>query len=548
MKLSELIAFRNRLEELPVSAAEQAANYKLDILMHTVNYPLEESMSRLTQPFIPGLDSKLKEIHAAFDHFGDSIDQVKQHVRDQITEQENHWFQESYKLFELAELCETTDQILYGRAIAGTKSQLTIDAEDTLRARLSNYADWRWPGMIIRPGLENFIENMVGCDPLYIIDREHDLLRPCLNRFPKLYQNRLRSYTTNDWSDQPILNKIPDNQFGICLAYNVFNYRPLEIIRRYLEEIYQKLRPGGVLLMTYNDCDRAGAVMLVEQYCASYTPGYLIRDLVRDVGFEQLYTWSDGGPSVWLELRKPGQLFGNRGGQAISTIKQVGDYLQDVDFLRRKVYNEEELISLQENAGRLNIEQSIIDNLCATCPYDLQILINDINDKTRRELEEKENFDRLTQLAKEYNIDIKDKDWEELLTNAQNKVLAIENGVDINLPNWQETLEIVLAKKEEERAWQEEENRKIANELEKKRIEMLHQQARSYNINPLLYENEEEIHRLIAETVDQRNKEELVKLRQRAMELQAGNPNLIRYGYSASKLKELIKQKEEENK
>lgn len=548
MKLSELIAFRNRLEELPVSAAKQAADYKLDILMHTVNYPLEDSMSQLTQPFMPALEDKLKEIHEAFEQFTLGIDQVKKHVRSQIEEKEKYWFQESYKLFESAEDCEKTDQILYGRAVSGAKSQLTIDAEDTLRARLSTYADWRWPGMIIRPGLEDFIENMVGCDPLYIIDREHDLLRPCLNRFPKLYQNRLRSYTTNDWSDQPILDKIPNNQFGVCLASNVFNYRPLEIIRRYLEEIYQKLRPGGVLLMTYNDCDRAGAVMLVEQFCASYTPGYLIRDLTQNIGFEQLHTWSDEGPSVWLELRKPGKVFSNRGGQVISKIKEVEDYLQDVDFLRRKVYNEKELISLQEEANKLNIEQTIIDNLCNTCPYDLQILINNINEKTRRALEEKENFDRLTQLAIEYNINIKDEDWKELLINAQNKALAIENAVDINLPGWEETLKIVLAKKEEERAWQAEENRKIADALEKKRIEMLHQQARLYNINPLLYENEEEIHRLIAEAIDQRKKEELVKLRQRAMELQAGDTNLIRYGYSAEKLKELIKQKEEENK
>ena len=84
MKLSELIAFRNRLEELPVNAAEQAATYKLDILMHTVNHPHEQSMVQLTQPFMPALEAKLKEIHAAFDDFSIGVEQVKKHVRDQI--------------------------------------------------------------------------------------------------------------------------------------------------------------------------------------------------------------------------------------------------------------------------------------------------------------------------------------------------------------------------------------------------------------------------------------------------------------------------------
>ena len=58
----------------------------------------------------------------------------------------------------------------------------------------------------------------------------------------------------------------------------------------------------------------------------------------------------------------------------------------------------------------------------------------------------------------------------------------------------------------------------------------------------------QELHEELAKSVDQRKREELVRLRHRATELQAGDPNLIRYGYSSEKLKNLIKQKEEENK
>jgi SAM-dependent methyltransferase len=302
--------------------------------------------------------------------------------------------------------------------------------------------------MIIRPGAEHFIENMVGCDPLYIIDRDHDLLQPSLDRFPQLYQNRLRPYTTNDWSNQPILEKIPNGQFGVCLAYNVFNYRPLAIIRRYLEEIYQKLRPGGALIMTFNDCDNYRAVMLVEKFCASYTPGYLIRDLAQDVGFEQVYTWGDGGPSVWLELRKPGQLTSKRGGQAIASIRNINDYSDDVDYRIRRVYTEDEFIELQ------------------------------------------------SMLAKKYNLDkISDAEREQIFGK-------------------------ILSDKEAE------ERRIILEEEESRRIKL---------------KEEEEF----AKSVDRFRKEELPRLRQRAIELQVGDPNLIRYGYSAEKLKQLIKAKEE---
>jgi SAM-dependent methyltransferase len=603
MKLSELIAFRNRLEELPVNAAEQAATYKLDILMHTVNHPHEQSMVQLTQPFMPALEAKLKEIHAAFDDFSIGVEQVKKHVRDQIAEQEKHWFQESYSLFESAELCEKTDQILYGRKVTGTKSKETIESEDTLCARLSTYADWRWPGMIIRPATEDFIEKMVGCDPLYIIDREHDLLEPCLKRFPKLYQNRLRLYTTNDWSDQPILEKIPTDQFGVCLAYNVFNHRPLEIIRRYLEEIYTKLRPGGALLMTYNDCDRAQAVMLVEQFCASYTPGYLIRNLAQNIGFNLVHTWSDGGPSVWLELRKPGQLISKRGGQALAKIHNIFDYSDDIDFLKRKAYTNDEVRDLQERARFLSIsEKSIKRNK----PYDLSVLIKDTEDK----IKEEQRIKNWREVAVKHNIELSLPNWQDLVkeildreTEEQNRIreqqylqrlkeIAILQNVDINSANWKETLEELLRKQalEEELErlhklakthnvdinsanWKEtleELLRKQALEekrrIEKEELERLHELAKTHNVDitavdwkstlhKTIQEKElereriaKELHEELAKSVDQRKREELVRLRQRAKELQAGDPNLIRYGYSAEKLKNLIKQKEEENK
>jgi SAM-dependent methyltransferase len=328
-----------------------------------------------------------------------------------------------------------------------------------------------------------------------------------------LYQNRLRSYTTNDWSDQPILGRIPNNQFGVCLAYNVFNHRPLEIIRRYLEEIYQKLRPGGALLMSYNDCDRAHAVILVEHFAASYTPGYLIQDLAQTVGFTIVSTWSDGGPSVWLELSKTGQPISNRGGQVISFVRHINECFEDVDFLKQKVYTSEEVKTLQEEAAGLNIEQDIIDRMCATYPYELQLLINETKNKIYQETQEQERFERVLRLAKKYNI-------------------------DVNLPNWQDVVEMVSYKEEERQ-------RTIELKREKKRIKELHQRAKSYNINPELYDSEEEIHRLIAEAIDQEKKEELKKLRQRAMELQAGDLNLIKYGYSAEKLRQLIKEKED---
>ena len=161
---------------------------------------------------------------------------------------------------------------------------------------------------------------MVGLDPLYLVDTHYDLLTPCMEKYPEAYQRRLRPYVINERATVPILHKIPDNQFGACLVYNFFNFRPLEVIKRYLEEILQKLRPGGTLIMTINDCDRDKGVMLVEQHYTCYTPGYLIINLAQSLGYELVIKWHDDGPSTWIELKRPGDLTSLRGGQTLAKI------------------------------------------------------------------------------------------------------------------------------------------------------------------------------------------------------------------------------------
>jgi hypothetical protein len=174
--------------------------------------------------------------------------------------------------------------------------------------------------MIIRPGRETFINDLLALDPLYLVDESHDLLQPAMNQFNEQFQQRLRPYTIQERSGEAILGQLPKSQFGLVFAYNFFNFRPFEVLRQYLTEIYQKLKPGGMLVMTFNDCDRAKAVMLVEQHYCCYTPGYLVRELAQSLGYEIAFSWTDQGPTTWLELRKPGEQYSLRGGQALAKI------------------------------------------------------------------------------------------------------------------------------------------------------------------------------------------------------------------------------------
>jgi SAM-dependent methyltransferase len=309
MKLSQLIAYRNYLKETGVAAVHNQVDYELNKILHVVE---------TTEVQIPELAEQLlaqqAAIHKNFKKFEQSLHQLRQQVDELIAQQEPACFIESYRLYE-SEMCHETSEYILKRHVP-----ISYEAQITLHTRLSNYTNWQHAGLVIRPGLESFIYDMVSFDPLYIVDESYELLEPTILKFPAVYQRRLRPYVINERQSNPMMTKIPDGQFGMCLAYNLFNFRPFEIIKRYLTEIFQKLKPGGVLIMTFNDCDRESAVLFVEKSFACYTPGYLVQELATSLGYEILHSWHDGGPSTWLELRKPGTLTTIKGGQSFAKV------------------------------------------------------------------------------------------------------------------------------------------------------------------------------------------------------------------------------------
>ena len=113
---------------------------------------------------------------------------------------------------------------------------------------------------------------------------------------------------------------IPDNQFGFCLAYNFFNYKPIEVIEVYLKEIHAKLKPGGTVALTFNDCDRSDGTELFERSFMCYTPGHALISRIESIGYEITYNFRTDSSNTWLEIKKPGELTSMRGGQSLAKI------------------------------------------------------------------------------------------------------------------------------------------------------------------------------------------------------------------------------------
>jgi hypothetical protein len=141
-----------------------------------------------------------------------------------------------------------------------------------------------------------------------------------VSKFTPEYQRRLREYVINDWADGPVLDKLPNNQFGTIFAYHYFNHKPMPIICKFITEFYEKLRSGGSVLMTYNNCDLAHGVVRAEHTWMLYTPRRLIEQHANDVGFELTTAYDGKGDVSWIEFRKPGDIVSLRGGQTLAKV------------------------------------------------------------------------------------------------------------------------------------------------------------------------------------------------------------------------------------
>lgn len=309
MQLSRLIAFRNKMRELRPQDTESVLRDHAGASLHwaqthPVRYP----------GLIDELERGYRSIREAYHEYDAMVDVVLDRVQRDIDAQELKYFADSQRLYETDFRSEPADYVLDRRL------QFDDATQEYLQGRIQLFSDWRHTGMILHPGREPWVEHLVGCDPLYLVDVNSELLIPARDRFNEQYQRRLRLYSIRESADDAMMSRLPDGQFGFCLAYNFFNYRPMEIVEAYLRELYTKMRPGGVVAFTINDCDRHGAVELTERFFMCYTPGSMVQAFCERIGFELREKRVLDNATTWLEMIKPGEFATLRGGQTLARV------------------------------------------------------------------------------------------------------------------------------------------------------------------------------------------------------------------------------------
>ena len=307
MTLSSIVGYLNHLDTLGVESAVgvngELANISYVIQNSQISFP------QLTDELVM-VQSQVKMYLQQYDHV---LHKIRQCVQDMIMQKESEYFNKSTQLYQSMQH-ETVEYILQRIRPIDTVKKLQ------LRSRLQTYTDWKYPGLVIRPAHSPWVEDLVALDPMYFVDTHEDLIAPATVQFPAEYQRRLRCYVIDEFNNQPIFEKLPQQQFGFVYGFDYFIFRPLEVIKQYLLEIFDLLRPGGTFFFNFNNCDRQGGVVLAENHFSCYTPARLIYQHAVELGYEIVHCETIDAATTWVELKKPGQLTSVRGGQCLAGI------------------------------------------------------------------------------------------------------------------------------------------------------------------------------------------------------------------------------------
>jgi SAM-dependent methyltransferase len=302
MKLSDLVRLKNSLLEFNPQTARDGLEALDGHLTQTLNIPMHIDYKDGIGKNISNLDV----IERTLCEIEENINSQIQEIDCEITERTQDYLARGYMINgyygsnSTDVPTERNDRILH----------INDETRSRVIVRLRSYTDWHYPGLEIGPGDGTWTEHMVASDPLYIVDVHNEFIDNTLNKFNPFYRNRLRPYLLKSHTGPESfdLSALPQNQFGFVFSWNVFNYLPLAETRAYLNSIYNVLRPGGVAMFSYNNCDIPQMVEYVEQGYRSWMPSKLLIDACKKLGFEIIATSSTELTVHWIEIKKPGEL------------------------------------------------------------------------------------------------------------------------------------------------------------------------------------------------------------------------------------------------
>jgi len=309
MKLSDLVAFLNYLDQHDLNNYHARSLVLFDQVAKSI-IDSEFLDAETKQPVVDHINL----VDQSLQSFQKSVIELKQKIAHKIVSMESSYFVNSSRLFAQEMRKEPAGYI------GGRRASISPTAAAVFEQRLKIYTNWQDPGLIFRPLHLDCLENLVSLDPLYLVDTHQELLTAATSSFQEDYRRRVRPYVIDEYSEFGMLDLLPKNQFGLITAQGFFHFKPIEVVNKFITEVFELLKPGGAFVFTYNNCDYAGAVALAENHFACYTPGRLIKQHAASLGYVVNFEHNEINSGGVLELIKPGSRPSIRGGQTLAVI------------------------------------------------------------------------------------------------------------------------------------------------------------------------------------------------------------------------------------
>jgi phospholipid N-methyltransferase len=314
MKISELVRIKEQLLEFqsPTFSAFIESKFK-----ETSIYVDNMLSSFVFGDIKNNLANQLIQLNSHIKQTDELIANLIQYVEKLIEEQVKEFYKSGY-LINGVEFTSETD-------VHNERQYRTVICDEDVRqvviTDIRNHTNSNYPALEIGPGDGQWTEFMVAGDPLYIVDIHPEFIESTKSKFPIEYQRRLRSYLLG-WNGLPKddLSILPQNQFSFIFSWQVFDFFPLDKFKLYLEQCFNLLRPGGVMMFSYNNCEFSSAAVYAEIGFKSWMTKTLLIKICEELELEILDTKDSLSGFHWIKIKKPGKLKTVKIGQAMGEI------------------------------------------------------------------------------------------------------------------------------------------------------------------------------------------------------------------------------------
>jgi SAM-dependent methyltransferase len=302
MKLSDLVRLRNRIQQLNFQKLRDSLE-NLDADLSSIN-SLE--MQNDCKNYLDNILSLVDTAEQKLDMFIDNKFTIINNIQNQIDEKAKPFMSLGYKIgdFYGSNLTDVATE-RNNRQLPITDHERTI-----IQGVAKSYTNWKYPCLEIGPGDGEWTQQLVGGEPLYIIDRHPEFIDSTKSKFNQMFGNRIRTYISGSAANKPEFDfsELPKNTFGFIFAWNVINHWPFNETKQSLKQFFEMLRPGGTMMFSYNNCDLPECIELVENGFRTYIPKSLLTHAVIEMGFEITNHHSTSIHVHWIEIKKPGTL------------------------------------------------------------------------------------------------------------------------------------------------------------------------------------------------------------------------------------------------